>query len=147
MKVLSKASIYAIRAMIFMACSVEEGYISIKEMSEKLDISFHFLTKLLQELTREGYLLSYRGPTGGVLLNREPRHIIIKDVIHIFEGKDYFKTCLLGLPGCGLEEPCPVHDFWSKIREEMKEKFETTTLADLKQLENRLETEQLTMPF
>ena len=43
-------------------------FVSIRRMADELDISFHFLTKILQSLTSEGLLISHRGPKGGVRL-------------------------------------------------------------------------------
>jgi len=58
--VLSKACIYGIQAAIYVASVKDVGYVSIQEISEKLNISFHFLTKVLQQLTQAGILNSYR---------------------------------------------------------------------------------------
>lgn len=108
-----------------------EGYMSIGEISEKLDISFHFLTKTFQVLTQHGILESFRGPSGGVALVKPADQIFLSDIVYILEGEDFFDTCLLGLPGCGTERPCPVHDFWKVAKESMKHEFETTSLAEL----------------
>src|SRR5690606_35434260 len=101
------------------------------KISEELDISFHFLTKTFQLLTKQGLITSYRGPSGGIALSRPAEDIYLNEVIEILEGKDFFDTCLLGLPGCGEAEPCPVHDFWKVYKEKMKIEFSTTSLADL----------------
>lgn len=100
-------------------------------MSEQLDISFHFLTKTLQILTQEGLLLSYRGPNGGVAFKVPPEDITLTQVVTMLEGADFFETCLLGLPGCGVGKPCPVHDFWKETRKTMENEFNATTIADL----------------
>lgn len=131
MKILSQASNYGIRALTYIVSQKRDGYISIGQISEELDISFHFLTKTFQLLSRHGLITSYRGPSGGVALNRPPEEIFLIEVIEILEGKDFFDTCLLGLPGCGEAEPCPVHDFWKIHKEKMKREFSNTTLADL----------------
>ena len=132
MKILSKTSVYGLRAMVFLASKKKtEGYVSIGEISEHLNISFHFLTKIFQTLTQHGYLESYRGPNGGVALNKPAEHIFLTELVHILEGPDFFNTCLLGLPGCGVEKPCPVHDFWMEARELMKGEFDETSLAEL----------------
>ncbi len=100
-------------------------------MAQELGISFHFLTKILQLLTQKGILLSYRGPNGGVALNVSPDKLVLLDIVYLFEGEDFFDTCLLGLPGCGEKKPCPVHAFWKDTKAALKLEFETTTLAAL----------------
>lgn len=110
-----------------------QEYVSIREMSEQLDISFHFLTKILQSLTQANMLVSYRGPSGGVAFNIPPEKIMLSDVVRVLEGEDFFDTCLLGLPGCGERTPCPMHRFWKEIKGALKHEFETTSLAEMGQ--------------
>lgn len=110
-----------------------QEYVSIREMSEQLDISFHFLTKILQSLTQANMLVSYRGPSGGVAFNIPPEKILLSDVVRVLEGDDFFDTCLLGLPGCGEKAPCPMHQFWKEIRGALKQEFENTSIAAMGQ--------------
>ena len=132
MKVLSNASIYGLRALIYVASRKnEKEYVSIKEMSESMDISFHFLTKILQTLSKNELLKSYRGPNGGVALTRPPEQIFMVEVVKILEGHDYFDTCFLGLPGCGEEAPCPMHYFWQNVKAVFRKQFENTSLQEL----------------
>ncbi|HRI60529.1 MAG TPA: Rrf2 family transcriptional regulator [Saprospiraceae bacterium] len=134
MKVLSKSSEYGLRALLYMVGkSSGPEYVSIREMSEQLDISFHFLTKILQSLTQANMLISYRGPSGGVAFNILPDKILLSDVVRVLEGDDFFETCLLGLPGCGEKKPCPMHQFWKEIRGALQHEFETTSLAEMGQ--------------
>lgn len=132
MKVLSKSSEYGLRALMYMVG--ENGgqtYVSIRTMSEQLDISFHFLTKILQSLTQANLLVSYRGPNGGLAFKIPPDQILLSDVVRILEGDDFFDKCLLGLPGCGKLAPCPMHVMWKEIRGALKHEFENTSLAEM----------------
>lgn len=132
MKTLSNACVYGLRALIYMALKEDSSqFVSIREITEKLDISFHFLTKTFQTLTEKGILKSYRGPRGGVAFNKNPEQIFLIDIVEIIDGNDFFDTCLLGLPGCGKETPCPLHDYWAKAKNDMRREFETTSLANL----------------
>lgn len=134
MRVLSKSSEYGLRALLYMVSrSGAKGYVGIREMSEQLDISFHFLTKILQNLTQANLLTSYKGPGGGVAFNVPPEQILLSDVVRVLEGDDFFDKCLLGLPGCGEKAPCPMHQFWKEIRSALRSEFETTTLAEMGQ--------------
>ena len=132
MKIFSNSTIYALRALIYIVSKDNQlEYTSVSEMSEKLDISFHFLTKSLQKLTQEGLLMSSRGPAGGIALMKPAKLIRLVDVILILEGQVYFESCMLGLPGCGVEEPCPVHDFWAGFKSKLLKELTKVTLADL----------------
>jgi Rrf2 family protein len=132
LQVLSQACINGLRALLYLASQDrQEGYTSIKEMADKLDISFYFLTKILQMLTQKEILQSYRGPNGGVSLAVKPEDLYLLDVMHLFEGDDFLDTCLLGMPGCGEMKPCPVHEFWKHTKGALKEEFGQTSLAML----------------
>ncbi|MFU8811484.1 MAG: RrF2 family transcriptional regulator, partial [Balneolaceae bacterium] len=63
---LSKSCTYGLRAAVLLATKEKEVYVTIKELSDELDISFFFLTKVLQQLTKAELLESYKGPNGGV---------------------------------------------------------------------------------
>lgn len=132
MKIFSNSTIYALRALIYIVSRENQlDYTSVNEMSQKLDISFHFLTKSLQKLTQADILISSRGPAGGIALMKSPQKIKLVDVILVLEGKDYFESCMLGLPGCGVEEPCPVHEFWAGFKSKLFKELTKVTLADL----------------
>lgn len=134
MKVLSNACVYGLRALIYLVSSknkASSSYISIKEISNELDIPFHFLTKTFQLLTAHQLLQSYRGPKGGIAFSKPPEDILLVDIVKIIEGDDFFDSCLLGLPGCGEAEPCPVHNFWKEVKDVMKAEFESTSLSEL----------------
>lgn len=132
MKVLSKSSEYGLRALLYMVGKhKEQEFMSIREISEQLDISFHFLTKILQSFTQANLLVSYRGPNGGVAFKVSPDKIMLGDIVRILEGNDFFETCLLGLPGCGASTPCPMHQFWMGIRNNLQMEFDSTSLEEM----------------
>lgn len=129
---LSKSCEYGIRASIYLTLLQEgEGYVSIRKVSEELDISFHFLTKIFQKLTLAGLLVSLKGPNGGVKLTRSPEQVSMYDLVLAIDGPDLFTFCMLGLPGCGEAQPCPIHGAWAHQRSSLKSLFESTNLAEL----------------
>jgi Rrf2 family transcriptional regulator, iron-sulfur cluster assembly transcription factor len=128
---LSKTTIHAIRALVYISLQERNKYVLIKEMSGKLGISFHFLTKILQELKKKKIIHSYQGPNGGVSLSKDPGKIFLIDILRILGDDKILSQCILGLKGCGTEKPCPVHEDWSKIAERSKKLFFTTTIKNL----------------
>ncbi|CUU06259.1 hypothetical protein JGI2_01368, partial [Candidatus Kryptobacter tengchongensis] len=44
---------------------------------------------------------------------------------------DLLKGCVLGLPNCSDKKPCPVHEYWKNIREEIKQMLSEKTLKEL----------------
>lgn len=128
---LSKSCSYGIRAAIYIATQNHEQYVSIREIAEQLNISFHFLTKILQVLTKENIIVSVKGPKGGVGLKKNPNEITILDIIHAVDCDNIFDECVLGLPGCSDENPCPMHSTWGVLRKDLHNMLQQETIEDL----------------
>lgn len=128
---LSSACVYGIRASVYLATVSSDSYVSITKISDDLEISRHFLTKVLQQLTEAGLLESHKGPRGGVRLTRSPGDIHMIEIVAAIDGMDILTECALGLPGCGVEKPCPIHDKWAGARDEIRVMLADTSLAEL----------------
>ena len=128
---LSKACIYGMRAALYLASSPSDNFISISQISKDLNISRHFLTKILQQLTKADLMESMKGPNGGVRLKRLSKEITLVEIVAATDGMDILTECALGLPGCGTAKPCPLHDQWADTRDEIRKMLEQTTLVDL----------------
>ena len=136
---LSKSCEYGIRATIYVAAHENDGYVPIRVIGSELGLSGHYLTKILQHLTQKGIMQSHRGPSGGVSLAKASKDITLHDIVVAIDGSSVFTECVLGLPGCGNSQPCPLHDKWMKTRSELTRTFDSTnlrTLADLVITEN-----------
>lgn len=130
---LSKSCIYGIRATLLISMDGGDDYISIREVSEKLNISFHFLTKTLQQLTAVGFLESYKGPKGGIRLLKPAEEISLLDIVLAIDGDVLLTQCVLGLPGCGTQKPCPLHEMWSPARNEIVDMLKSTNMLEVAQ--------------
>lgn len=128
---LSKSCIYAIRASIYLAVNRRRTLIPIKEVADTLSISFHFLTKILQILKQENIIDSVKGPNGGVGLLRQPHEISLYDIIIAVDGDAIFEKCILGLPGCSDDNPCPMHHIWRHSKADLTHNIQNETLNAL----------------
>lgn len=128
---LSKSCIYGIQAAIFVASQGAKDYVPINRIASELNISFHFLTKVLQQLTLSGIMISYRGPKGGIALARPAPQVTLYDLIAASDGTEIFTECMLGLPGCGTAAPCPAHEHWVVVRQQFVTIAQSVTLASL----------------
>lgn len=128
---LSKKCSYAIRAIVYVASKNEVKFVPIKEIAESLNISFHFLTKILQTLTETKFISSVKGPGGGVGLTKNPQELTILDIMHVFNCDNIFNDCILGLPGCDDNNPCPMHKSWASLSKELHDILQKETVADL----------------
>lgn len=109
---LSKSCIYGIRSVLFLAINKDRKFVSIREISKELGISFHYLTKILQTLNHAQILESTKGPKGGVSLKVPLKKLTVYDIVNALDGDDVFEECVLGLPGCSIQNPCSLHDMW-----------------------------------
>lgn len=128
---LSKTCLYGLRASVLLASKAQSEYTTIRELSDELDISFHFLTKVMQLQTKADLLESYKGPNGGVKLARPADKITFLDVVVSIDGNKIITECALGLPGCGVMKPCPLHDQWALLKNSMLNMMRTVTLDHL----------------
>lgn len=129
---LSKSSIYGLRASILLTKRGRgNNYITIRELSEELNISFHFLTKILQELSKSEILESFKGPNGGVRLAKPPNKITFNDIVTSIDFKYQLHDCPLGLQGCEDLAPCPLHKDWLELRSKMSKMMSEITLEEL----------------
>jgi len=119
------------RAALHLASAPAGGYTSVREISAALSIPFPFLAKIAQSMAQAGLLRTFRGPTGGVALARPPNEVRLKEIVLAVDGAELFTECVLGLPGCGNERPCPLHAEWAGARSRIESMLAAATLADL----------------
>lgn len=131
----SKSCQYGVWAAMYLANKHNQGFISIREISTELVISFHFLSKILQKLTAQGYMESYKGPNGGLKLTSLGKNASVFDIIIAIDGLAKFSECALGLPNCGSNNPCPIHNHWAEIRDDITEMLRNSKLKDLNEQE------------
>lgn len=129
--ILSKTCDYALRAAFFIASQRDRKFVPIREMSEQLNISFHFLTKILQVLNQKKITISFKGPNGGIALARSAELIYLNEIVEAVDGKKIYQECLLGLNNCGDQNPCPLHNEWAGIRRQLQAVFDQTSLLDI----------------
>lgn len=133
MSLLNITCTYAIRAALYVASSPAgaSGYVSTRKIADDLGVSFAFLTKVLQGLTRRGVLKSQRGAAGGVALARPADNITLLDLVAGAGRDGLFHECVLGLTSCSETEPCALHHEWRAQRGRLEALFASTTLAAL----------------
>lgn len=111
---------YALQAVLYLALKPAGERVSIKDLTRRLAIPYHFLAKILQDLTRKGILVSVKGPGGGFALASPAEHITLFQIVEAVDGIDFTKTCVLGFPDCSGKNPCAVHDTWAGLRDDIQ---------------------------
>jgi Rrf2 family protein len=117
----SKACEYAIKSSIYIAQNSFSGKrVNVKEVAKAVDAPEAFTAKILQELCRADIMESVRGKQGGFIFNEtQLQEIKIFDIVKIIDGEKIFYQCGLGLKECSDTNPCPVHDTYKIIKENL----------------------------
>ena len=82
---LTKKSEYALLSLISIAKSTEPK--NVDELSRELNISKSFLAKIMQNLAKQGLVISHRGVNGGFALNKSWENITILEIVVAAEEK------------------------------------------------------------
>ena len=128
---LSRSCKYGLQAALYLAAQERDGYVPIRQISDDLGLSHPFLTKVLQQLTRQGLMRSWRGPHGGVKLAQPTETLTLGAIVEAIDGLARFEGCVLGRTGCGTDNPCLLHQQWQPARHEILTTFLQTSLLDL----------------
>ena len=83
---LSSKTITAIKMFIDLGEQFENGFISLKDIAQRKDLSKKFLEQIVPSYKNAGLLLGNRGNQGGYKLAKSPNQISLKDIIYIQEN-------------------------------------------------------------
>ncbi|MBL0175536.1 MAG: Rrf2 family transcriptional regulator [Ignavibacteria bacterium] len=116
-----KTAQYSIQSMLFIAANQTESNILVRDIARELDLPASFLSKILQSLSRYGFLNSVKGPRGGFSLSEKGAASTIQQLVEVIEGPMDFDMCIAGFNPCNAENACPLHDSWKRIREDIRD--------------------------
>lgn len=120
------------RVMLDLALNQTGGFIPLKDISERQDITVKYLEQIVIPLTRAGYLKSSRGAGGGYRLARSPKEYKIGNILRVMEGNLSPLACLEDDPNeCPRSEICPTLSFWEGLNRTIEEYVDGITLEDL----------------
>ncbi len=117
--------------MIFIASLNSQEPVLAKQIAGALSIPKEFLNKVMQLLVKAGFLISVRGPGGGFVLAKDPKDITIFDIVKEIDGVEWFDSCILRVGPCDTENPCALHDYWFKMRNQIRAMLDHESLANL----------------
>ncbi len=129
----SKSCEYGIRAAIHVASKLaSSGRIGLREIAKEVDTPESFTAKVLQQLTKANIISSIKGPNGGFYIDEDQRSAVrLIDIVDAIDGDKIFNGCGLGLKACNANKPCPLHDHFVQVRDDLKQMLEQTTLEGL----------------
>ena len=119
---------YGLRALIYMASLPEGRMTSISEVTEVYGVSRNHMVKIINHLSRAGFVTAIRGKNGGIRLGKPAKDIGIRDVVRELEP--------LSLVNCSSEfchvtAACRLKQALSKAVQSFLTELDNYTLADL----------------
>ena len=129
--IFSRQCEYALQAVVYLALRKHGERISIRDLTRKLDIPYHFLAKILQALSRKGLLDSTKGPGGGFSLRKPAGEITLLQIVDALDGVDVMRKCVMGFAECSGKHPCAVHEDWAVLREGIQAMLTGRSIAQL----------------
>lgn len=131
MKISTKGR-YALRMLIDLAEHNEKGFIALKEIAERQDISKKYLEQIIPILNRSGILITNRGYQGGYKLGKNPKEITVGEILRNTEGSMAPVACLEQTPNqCEKCSYCVTLPVWQGLEKVVNEYLDGISLQDI----------------
>ena len=131
MKISTKGR-YALRLMIDLAQHDAGGYIPLRDISKRQQISAKYLEQIVVQLSRAGFVISTRGAQGGYQLARHPSEYTVGDILRLTEDSLAPVTCLgPGAAPCAKAAECRTRSLWQGLDKVIRDYLDSVTVADL----------------
>ncbi|MCD7856789.1 MAG: Rrf2 family transcriptional regulator [Clostridiales bacterium] len=123
---------YSLRVMIDLAEHQAEGYIPLKTVAERQEISEKYLESIIKLLVKERFLSGLRGKGGGYRLTKAPEQYTVYSILALTEDSLSSVSCLEeGAAACPRMAECRTLPLWQGLNQVIRDYLERFTLADL----------------
>lgn len=123
---------YALRVMIDLAEHQTDGYIPLKEVAQRQEISEKYLESIIKLLVRANLLSGLRGKGGGYKLTRAPELYTVGSILRLTEESLVSVSCLEpGADACSKAAECRTLTLWQGLDKVINEYLDGITVADL----------------
>ena len=123
---------YALRVLVDMAEHQGEGYIPLKEIAARQEISEKYLESIVSLLVKGGLVEGVRGKGGGYRLRRPLQDYSAGEILRLTEGSLAPVSCLEGEENaCPRAGQCHTLPMWTKLEGLINSYLDSVTLADL----------------
>ncbi len=123
---------YALRVLLDLAENQNDGYIAMKKVAKRQDISLKYIEKIMPVLSKNHYVEGVHGKGGGYRLAREPKDYKVGDILRLVEGDLAPVACLgCNAQSCSRAEGCRTLPMWKDFYGIVNNYFDGITLADL----------------
>ena len=130
---------YAVMAMADLALFQNGKPVSLNDISLRQNISLSYLEQLFAKLKNSKLVKSVRGPSGGYILDKNPKEIKLSNIIFAVDEKVKTLNCKKeSKKGCnGKNTKCITHNLWDDLEQHINTFFENKSLSDLLKQNNR----------
>jgi Rrf2 family protein len=137
MKISTKGR-YALRMLIDLAEHKNDGFIALKDIAARQNISKKYLEQIVPILNRSDILITNRGYQGGYKLAGSPDAYTVGDILRLTEGSLAPVACLdLNPVGCERVADCPTLPVWKGLYEVITNYLDSITLQDILDKQNK----------
>ena len=131
MKISTKGR-YALRMLLDLAEHRQCGYIALKDIAERQNISKKYLEQIIPMFNNSGILKTSRGAQGGYQLAKSPDSYTLGEILRLTEGSLAPVTCLEGEENtCPRAGHCHTLPMWEKLDTIINDYLDSVSLADL----------------
>lgn len=131
MKISTKGR-YALRMMIDLAQNQGDGYVSLKDIANRQEISKKYLEQIVAILNKPDVLRTNRGYQGGYRLTKNANEYTVGDILRLTEGGLAPVSCLDNSPIlCDRAEDCVTLPIWKGLYKVISEYLDSITLQDI----------------
>lgn len=127
---ISNKSRYGLRAVVYLGINYQKENISLKEISDRENISKRYLEQIFAELKKGGIINSIKGTKGGYFLTRKPSDITVRSIIELFEGNI---EVIEDTDNYNVEdlEYTIINNVWNKMSKALTDVIENITIEDI----------------
>ncbi len=138
MKISTKGR-YALRFMLDLAENQKDGFVALKDVAQRQNISKKYLEQIVPLLNRSGVLRTSRGFQGGYMLAKSPEKYTVGDVLRITEGSLAPVACLETEENlCEKSDSCMTLAVWTGLYKVITDYLDNITLQDILDKNNQL---------
>lgn len=123
---------YALRVLLDLAEHKNDGYIPMKSVAERQELSLKYIERIMPSLSKNNLVKGVHGKGGGYRLSREPKEYTVGEILRLAEGNLAPVSCLdCNAKSCERADKCKTLPMWKEFYKISNDYFNSITLDDL----------------
>mgnify|MGYP004663104761 CR=1 FL=1 len=123
---------YALRVLLDLAEHAGEGFVPMKAIAQRQEISKKYMEQIMPVLVKNGLVEGVQGKGGGYRLTHSPDQYRVGEILRLTEGDLAPVTCLsCHATPCSRASECRTIAMWSRFNQVTNDFFDAITLTDL----------------